>query len=122
MSFRFFISPVLSRIIRERRNEREVSSRLCASATQRMGGFLPFVCVKTRQETSRLRAAVGEATPTGGTLDIKTPLYAMNLDCANHLEQNPPSPNGLLALQCLTCTVGVGEAFASAKASAIADT
>ena len=106
MSFRFFISPVLSRIIRERRNEREVSSRLCAS----------------RQETSRLRAAVGEATPTGGTLDIKTPLYAMNLDCANHLEQNPPSPNGLLALQCLTCTVGVGEAFASAKASAIADT
>ena len=47
MSCRFFISPVLSRIIRE--------------------------------ETSRLRAAIGEATPTGGTLDIKTPLHELPL-------------------------------------------
>jgi hypothetical protein len=53
------------RFFRERRkslregfaNEREVSSRLCAPATYRTGGSLPFVYVKTREETSRTRIA-----------------------------------------------------------------
>jgi hypothetical protein len=38
---------------RERRIDWEVSSQLCVPATYRTGGSLPFVYVKTRQETSR---------------------------------------------------------------------
>jgi hypothetical protein len=36
-----------------------------------------------REVSSRLRAAVGEAPPTGGTLDIKTPLSCLD---AHNLE------------------------------------